>query len=56
MAIFTPIDHPKSVRNRCVIEDFGIGGVFMLSRCYFAFSVGVRTFVIGLSQISLFFF
>ena len=30
---------PKSVRNRCVIE--GFGGVFMLSRCFMDFSVGV---------------
>ena len=45
---------PKSVRNRCVIEVFG--GVFVLSRCFLDFSVGVGAFVIGLSQISFFFF
>ena len=29
MAVVTPTDRPKSVRNRCVIEVFG--GVFVLS-------------------------
>ena len=53
MAIVTPTDRPKSVRNRCVIEVFG--GVFLLSRCFLDFSVGVGAFVIGLSQISSFF-
>ena len=52
MAIVTPTDRPKSVRNRCVIEDFD--GVFVLSRCFFNFSVGVGAFVLGLSQISSF--
>ena len=54
MAIVTPTDRPKSVRNRCVIEVFG--GVFVLSRFYLDLSVGVGVFVIGLSQISSFFF
>ena len=49
---FTPTDHPKSVRNRCVIEVFG--GVFVLSHCSFDFSVGVGAFVVGLSQIFFF--
>ena len=40
---------PKSARNHCVIKVFG--GVFVLSRCYLDFSVGVGAFVIGLSQI-----
>ena len=53
MAIVTQTDRPKSVRNRCVIEVFG--DVFMLSLCFFDFSVGVGAFVIGLSQISSFF-
>ena len=53
VAIVTSTDHPKSVRNRCVIEVFG--GVFVLSRCFSDFSVGVGAFVIGLSQISSFF-
>ena len=44
VAIVTPTDR---VRNRCVIEIFG--GVFMLSRCFLDFSVGVGAFVIGLS-------
>ena len=30
---YTPTDYPKSVRNCCVIEDFG--GVFVFSRCFF---------------------
>ena len=54
VTIVTPTDRPKSVRNSCVIEVFG--GVFVLSRCFFDFSVGVGAFVIGLSQISFFFF
>ena len=39
MAIVTPTDRPKSVRNRYVIQVFG--GVFVLSRCFLDFSVGV---------------
>ena len=50
VAIVTPTDRPKSVHNRCVIEVFG--GVFVLTRCFLDFSVGVGAFVIGLSQIS----
>ena len=53
MAIVTPADRPKSVRNRCVIEVFG-GVLFVLSRCFLDFSVGVSASVIGLSQISSF--
>ena len=53
MAIVTQTDRPKSVRNRCVIEVFD--GVFVLSRCFLDYSVGVGAFVIGLSQISSFF-
>ena len=49
----TPTDRPKCVRNRCVIKD--CGGVFMLSRCFLDFSMGVGAFVTGLSQISSFF-
>ena len=30
------------------------GSVFVLTRCFLDFSVGVRAFVIGLSQISFF--
>ena len=44
----------KSVRNRCVIE--GFGGVFVLSRFFLDFSVGVGAFVIGPCQISSFFY
>ena len=50
--IATPTDRPKSVRNCCVIDVFG--GVFVLSRYFLDFSVGVGAFVIGLSQISSF--
>ena len=53
MAIVTPTDRRESVRDRCVIEVFG--GVFVLSRCFLDFSVGVGAFVIGQSQISFFF-
>ena len=52
MAIITPTDRPKSVRNCCEIEVFV--GVFILSRCFFYFSEGVGAFVKGLSQISSF--
>ena len=54
MDVVSPSDRPKAVRNRCVIEVFG--GVFVLSRCFLDFSVGVRAIVIRLSQISSFFF
>ena len=54
MTAVTPTDHPKSVRNSCVIKVFG--GVFMLSRCFLDCSVGVGVFVTGLSQISSFFY
>ena len=46
MAVVTPTDQPKSVRNHCVIE---------VCVCFFEFSIGVRAFVIGPSQISYFF-
>ena len=53
VAIVTQTCRPKSVHNRCEIDVFG--GVFVLSRCFFDFSVGVGAFVIGLTQISSFF-
>ena len=53
MAVVTPTDSPKSVRNLNVIEVFGC--VFVLSRCFLDFSVGVGAFGIGLSQIFSFF-
>ena len=53
MAAVTPTDLLKSVRNRCVIEDFG--GIFVLSRCFMDFPVGEVAFVKGLSRISSFF-
>ena len=40
--------------NRFVIEVFG--GVFVWSCCFVDFSVGIGAFIIGLSQISSFFF
>ena len=39
VAVVTPTDHPKSVRNRCIIDVFG--GVFVLSLCFFELSLGV---------------
>ena len=53
VAVVTPTDRPKSVRNRCVIELFM--ALFVLSLCPFDISAGVGAFVIGLSQISSFF-
>ena len=45
----------KSVRNcRRVVEVFG--GVFVLSPCFLDFFVGVGSFVIGLSQISSYYY
>ena len=52
MAVVTPTDRSKSVRNRCVIEVFG--GVFVLSRCFLDCPVGIGAFVIGHSQIASF--
>ena len=52
MAVVTPTDRPKSVRNRCVIELFV--ALFVLSLCPFDISVVIGAFVIGLSQISSF--
>ena len=43
MAIVTLTDRLKSVRSRCVIEVFG--GVFVLSRSFLDFSVGVGAFL-----------
>ena len=52
VAVVTPTDRPKSVRNRCLIELFY--GVVCVITCPFDISVGVEAFVIGLSQISFF--
>ena len=52
VAVVTPTDRPKSVRNRCLIERFLT--LFVLSLCPFDISVGVGAFVIGLGQISSF--
>ena len=54
MAVVSPTDRPKSVHNRCVIELFC--GVVCVVFCRFDISVGEGAFVIGLSQISSFFF
>ena len=51
MAVVTPTDRPKSVRNRFLIELFLV--LFVLSLCLFDISVGVGAFVIGLDQIFL---
>ena len=53
VAVVTPTDRPKSVRNRCVIEAFS--GLYVLSLCLLEIFVGVGVFDIGLSQISFFF-
>ena len=52
VALVTPTDHPKSVRNLCLIEPFC--GVVCAVTCPFDISVGVGAFVIGLGQISSF--
>ena len=52
VALVTPTDRPKSVRNRCLIELFC--GVICVVTCPFDISVGVGAFVIGLGQISSF--
>ena len=52
VAVVTPADRPKSVRNCCLIELFV--ALFVLSLCPFDISVGVGAFVIGLGQISSF--
>ena len=52
VAVVTPTDRPKSVRNRCLIELFC--GVVCVVTCPFDISVGVGAFVIGLGQISSF--
>ena len=52
VALVTPTDRPKSVRNRCLIEL--CCGVVSVVTCPFDISVGVGAFVIGLGQISSF--
>ena len=53
MAVVTPTDRPKLIRNRCVIEVFS--SLFVLSRCFLDLLVGVGASVIAISQISYFF-
>ena len=52
MAVVTPTDRLKSVRNRCVIEVLVACLRFQL---VVEFSVCIGVFFIGLSQISFFF-
>ena len=52
VAVVTPTDRLKSVRNCCLIELFV--ALFVLSLCPFDISVGIVAFVIGLGQISSF--
>ena len=52
VAVVTPTDRPKSVRNRCLIELFV--ALFVFSLCPFDISVDVGALVIGLRQISSF--
>ena len=52
VALVTPTDRPKSVRNRCLIELFC--GVVCVVTCPFDISVGIGAFGIGLGQISSF--
>ena len=52
VALVTPTDRPKSVRNRCLIELFC--GVVCVVTCPFDISVGIGAFVIGLGQMSSF--
>ena len=52
VAVATPIDRPKSVRNCCLIELFC--GVVCVVTLPFDISVGVGDFVIGLGPISSF--
>ena len=51
MAVVTQTDRPKSVCNSCIIEH--LGGIFVLSLCFFSFSVGEWYNVIGLGQIRI---
>ena len=46
MAVVTPTDRPKSVRNRCLIELFV--SLYVLSLCPFNISDGVGAYTIGL--------
>ena len=51
VAIVTPTDRHKSVRNRCVIE---VLVAFLCCQVLLGFFVHVRAFVIGLSNFSSF--
>ena len=55
VAVATPTDRQKSVRNFCVIDVFG--GVFVLSVCFLEFPVGIGACVIWqISRSNLFLF
>ena len=54
MTVVSPTDRHKSVRNRSLIE--GFGGAFVLSIGFRIFCWYELFFVIGLSQISFFFY
>ena len=54
MVVVTPTYRLKSVRNSCVIEDFG--DVFYLSFCLFWFSVGAGNIVFGWARFLFFLF
>ena len=43
MTVVTPTDCPKSIRNRCVIEEC-VGG-FVLSLSLFEFSLDIRDYI-----------
>ena len=49
VAVVTPTDRPMSFCNRYICRSFG--GVFVLSLCFLELSVGVRDFIIEMSQI-----
>ena len=55
VAVVTPTDRPKSVRNRCVIEVLVAFFFYVVALLFGFFFVGVGAFVIGLSQIPSFF-
>ena len=52
VAVVTPTNRPKAVRNLCVIEV--LVTFLCLSLCFFGFHGDVMAFVIGLNQISSF--
>ena len=53
MTVVTPTDRPESVRNRCLIE---VLVAFLCCPLVFQIFVGIRFYVIALSQISFLLF